>query len=556
LIPTRLQRYVLRETVYVALLSALALTAIVFVGMSVSRVQRGLNVMQLRGLIGYIFAFSLPYALPSALLVASVFTFGRLSGANELTAIAGSGVRLSHVILPVAILALVVSAGTFWLNHYLLPWSLTNVKSQSDRLVKAVLKSVGEMRRVYPVGRYRIYVGGVDGTSGLWNTVAVIEFASDDFPSRIMIAEHAHCMVDEEREIARLTLFNGLTMTPQLGDIEGIGAQTSIGFGQMQLDISVESHPSSRPKYLQLPDLRKALRKYRTEAETIRATDPEIARVAHPKTERVFVERELNKTYRAWNKLKAELAERTEVATELRAEEETARLEYRARAAAHAVAAEAYDEVKKQVEGRERLRNELKVELTRLLNENAESEKLARANQEFRDACNAAAALTPALQRAEREVQEDERALKEAEEQLAAVTALLADAAEAEADAQARERNARESFERNQQKHAKIRTLEDVLRTETVLHFRNAGALTSLMFVLIGIPLGILARRGNVIVAFAISFFAVLMIYYPLMIVGRMLSLDGYVNPMIAQWMPNVVVGGIGIFLLARCIRR
>ena len=91
LIPTMLQRYVLREMLRVALLSALALTAIIFVGMSVSRVQQGLNVVQLRGLIPYIAAFSLPYALPTALLVASVFVFGRLSGANELTAVASSG---------------------------------------------------------------------------------------------------------------------------------------------------------------------------------------------------------------------------------------------------------------------------------------------------------------------------------------------------------------------------------------------------------------------------------------------------------------------------------
>ena len=73
---------------------------------------------------------------------------------------------------------------------------------------------------------------------------------------------------------------------------------------------------------------------------------------------------------------------------------------------------------------------------------------------------------------------------------------------------------------------------------------------------MIGIPLGILSRRGSVLMAFVLSFFAVLVLYYPLMMIAEMLSRDGYVTPWLAQWTPNVVVGGIGLCLLVWGIRR
>ena len=87
MIPTTLQRYVLRETLRVALLASVALSAIIFVGAGADLASRGVNVVQLWSLAPFLLAYSLPYAVPCALLVAVVFVFGRLSGANEITAI-------------------------------------------------------------------------------------------------------------------------------------------------------------------------------------------------------------------------------------------------------------------------------------------------------------------------------------------------------------------------------------------------------------------------------------------------------------------------------------
>ena len=77
-------------------------------------------------------------------------------------------------------------------------------------------------------------------------------------------------------------------------------------------------------------------------------------------------------------------------------------------------------------------------------------------------------------------------------------------------------------------------------------HLRNAGSATCFIFMLVGIPLGILARRGSFIIALAISFCIVLFIHYPLVMIGETLATDGYLAPWIAEWMGNAAVGCIG----------
>ena len=556
MIPSKLQRYVLRETIYIALLSTLALTAIFFIGMSVVRVQRGLSIIQLRGMAVYVLLFSLPYAVPTALLVTSVFVFGRLSGANELTAISGSGVRLSHIILPPVFVALVISAGTFMLNHYLMPASLSEIKIQSKYLIDAALKNAGQAQRAYPIGPYMVYVGGVDKATRLWKNVAVVEFGADDFPKQILLADRGTCSVDQERQIATLTLSDVVAIAPRLGDIESVNLDAGVSFGRMQLDISLERPPSSRPKYLNLPELREAIRELRAEVAEIRANNTDLARLRHPKTARAQAEKEENKSYQAWSEVRMAFDSQEKALAEARADVESARVALRASQASYETAIEARDEAEKQLKSREQLLEELRADVQKLRQQNGDPSLLVRCLREFRTASSACAALKLQLQSCTRSASEKRAALKAAHDDLAAERVLLRDVSRSESVTRTNERQARKAYEKNSEKLARIKTVETLLRTETVFHFRNAGALTSLMFVLIGIPLGILSRRGNVIIALALSFFTVLIIYYPLTMIGKILSLDGYLNPIAAQWMPNVVVGGIGVCLLLFSVRR
>ena len=98
--------------------------------------------------------------------------------------------------------------------------------------------------------------------------------------------------------------------------------------------------------------------------------------------------------------------------------------------------------------------------------------------------------------------------------------------------------------------------VEQWINAQSEFHFRNAGSATCFIFMLVGIPLGILARRGSFTVALAISFCAVLFIHYPLMMIGTTLADDGYLAPWIAEWMANGVLGCIGLGLLIWGVKR
>ena len=62
-----------------------------------------------------------PIALPLAILIASIMTYGNLGEHFELTAIKGSGISLTRTLLPTGILVFFISIGAFFSNNYVVP---------------------------------------------------------------------------------------------------------------------------------------------------------------------------------------------------------------------------------------------------------------------------------------------------------------------------------------------------------------------------------------------------------------------------------------------------
>ena len=70
----------------------------------------------------------------------------------------------------------------------------------------------------------------------------------------------------------------------------------------------------------------------------------------------------------------------------------------------------------------------------------------------------------------------------------------------------------------------------------------------SLVFVLIGASLGIITRRGGfaMSVALSLGFFV---FYWAFLIAGEEFADRGQLSPFFAMWMPNIVLGALGLFL-------
>ncbi len=86
------------------------------------------------------------------------------------------------------------------------------------------------------------------------------------------------------------------------------------------------------------------------------------------------------------------------------------------------------------------------------------------------------------------------------------------------------------------------------------VHKKYSIPVAALVFVLVGAPLGIMARRGGLGtgVIYSLAFF---ILYWAAMIRGEALSDKLEMSPVAAMWGPNLIVGAGGLWLLWRVIR-
>jgi len=81
------------------------------------------------------------------------------------------------------------------------------------------------------------------------------------------------------------------------------------------------------------------------------------------------------------------------------------------------------------------------------------------------------------------------------------------------------------------------------------VHKKYSLPAACIVFVLIGAPLGILARRGGMPVSIGISI-GLFIIYWAFLIGGEELSDRGFVSPVVAMWAANVLIAAVGLVLL------
>ena len=74
-----------------------------------------------------IFVFSMPsviiWTFPMSMLLATLLTFGKLSGSSEITAMKSCGVSFTRISAPAVVMGLVVSIGAVLFNEHVVPWA-------------------------------------------------------------------------------------------------------------------------------------------------------------------------------------------------------------------------------------------------------------------------------------------------------------------------------------------------------------------------------------------------------------------------------------------------
>ena len=80
------------------------------------------------------------------------------------------------------------------------------------------------------------------------------------------------------------------------------------------------------------------------------------------------------------------------------------------------------------------------------------------------------------------------------------------------------------------------------------LHKKFAIPFACIIFILLGIPLGIVSKKGSFSISIAISL-GFFILYWSLLTIGEFMGDEGKINPALSMWLGNIFIGIISIFL-------
>lgn len=131
-----LDRYILKELMGPFLFGIAAFTSLMFAGKELFRITELLAeyhapLLKAAELVILHLPSLVVMTLPMAMLLAALLGFGRLSSDSETVALFAGGISLYRIAVPVVIMSLFVTAGSFVLNEMVVP--VTNAKHEAIR---------------------------------------------------------------------------------------------------------------------------------------------------------------------------------------------------------------------------------------------------------------------------------------------------------------------------------------------------------------------------------------------------------------------------------------
>lgn len=182
-------------------------------------VSKDLDMATFGRLLFYFSLLTIPTALPLAVLLSSLMTFGNLGEFFELTALKSAGISLTRAMQPLLIVAVGISAFSFWFNNSVAPWA--NLKGYSllydIKTAKATL-NLKEGIFYNDLPGYSIKVdrkikAGKDSKNGdLLKGLVIYKHPANGLESgnrEIILADSGRMYTDKDRTYLVFQLFNG-----------------------------------------------------------------------------------------------------------------------------------------------------------------------------------------------------------------------------------------------------------------------------------------------------------------------------------------------------------
>ncbi|MBI3725260.1 LptF/LptG family permease [bacterium] len=155
-----LERYVLLELLRTFALTLIAITFVFVLGTVFRLMKDELTYLQILRVLPYAVAYTFPYLVPMAFLVALTLSYGRLVADREVLALESCGIPARALATPAIVLAVILSLASLLLQAEWLPYCHQK-KSEIERAVLEEVLSLGEggpWTRVFKQQGFDIYV--------------------------------------------------------------------------------------------------------------------------------------------------------------------------------------------------------------------------------------------------------------------------------------------------------------------------------------------------------------------------------------------------------------
>lgn len=171
---------------------------------------KGLEFIVLAELMAYATTTLVPMALPLAILLASLMTFGNLGENYELVALKSAGISLFRSMMPLIILNGFMIIGAFYFSNNILPWAnlkmttlMYDVKNQSPEL------SIKEGAFFNDIEGYSIKVVEKNHKTGILKDVMVYDHTGKKGNIQVTVADSGLMHMTEDKRFLLMELWSG-----------------------------------------------------------------------------------------------------------------------------------------------------------------------------------------------------------------------------------------------------------------------------------------------------------------------------------------------------------
>ena len=210
----RLDRFIIKSFVgpFIAILFVVVFILVMqFLWLYIDElVGKGLSLKVILEFLAWGSATMLPLSLPLATLLASMMTLGQLGENNELLAIKAAGISLQRILVPLGIICVGISVGTFFVTDRLIPVAYNNIY----QLREDIGKTKDEIK--IPTGTfyngiegYILRVDGRDDETDMMHGVMVYNHTKNKGNTSLTIAESAMMKMSKDKTYLTFILYNG-----------------------------------------------------------------------------------------------------------------------------------------------------------------------------------------------------------------------------------------------------------------------------------------------------------------------------------------------------------